>query len=389
MRRLLSTTATTAAAAAAAAVGKTPPINRTQESMRAFKQAMRATRLELIAKGKDRPPARVVEPKKPTRALDKNAFSAAMRSIRQDEEERPLREHAAGKVFTEYAKRALTAARTIVVAGKRDAKSPATFTELLDAVDNLPSVDPELVPKRDLLRLPRPSPAALRQARMERLRRSILQTRAQAAKRAAALEARVQKLADDVEATWSADLKQLDAVVPVNAPFLGVLNHKLAPTANAFKDDKGAFLTMFGPPRPSGGDRPEFDPRVKAVAFLNAVKLKDKEARDARDRKAAQSVMLAKPRVPPVGGQVDAIVEGAAASGVRVALQGRHVGLKAILKGALPPNVVARGAQIAVRVQSVEGEEVKVVLSERSRRPAAAATQAAAAAASVTDATKS
>ena len=82
----------------AAAAGKTPPINRTQESMRVFKQAMRATRLELIAHGKHRPPVRVAEAKQPaTRALDKNAFSAAMRSMRRDAAERPLREHAASQ----------------------------------------------------------------------------------------------------------------------------------------------------------------------------------------------------------------------------------------------------------------------------------------------------
>ena len=58
-------------------------------------------------------------------------------------------------------------------------------------------------------------------------------------------------LAQDIEATWGKAVKEdLKFIVPVNAPFLGVLPRKHAPIAQAFADELYKIRQMYGPPKP-------------------------------------------------------------------------------------------------------------------------------------------
>jgi hypothetical protein len=68
---------------------------------------------------------------------------------------------------------------------------------------------------------------------------------------AVALSKAQYELAQDIEATWGKAIKEdLKLVVPVNAPFLGVLPRKHAPVAQAFADELYKIRQMYGPPKP-------------------------------------------------------------------------------------------------------------------------------------------
>jgi hypothetical protein len=74
------------------------------------------------------------------------------------------------------------------------------------------------------------------------------------------------QLAADIEQTWNKPVKDdLKILVPVNAPYLGVLPKFHAEIASAFGDDPDKIKYMYGPPRPVPDEESQhfgYDPRI-------------------------------------------------------------------------------------------------------------------------------
>lgn len=74
------------------------------------------------------------------------------------------------------------------------------------------------------------------------------------------------QLAADIEQTWNKPVKDdLKNIVPVNAPYLGVLPKFHTEIASAFGDDQDKIKYMYGPPRPVSDDESQsfgYDPRI-------------------------------------------------------------------------------------------------------------------------------
>jgi len=80
------------------------------------------------------------------------------------------------------------------------------------------------------------------------------------------LAAAQRELAVDLEQTWNKPVKEdLKAIVPVNAPFLGVLPKRHADIAPLFGDEKHKIRQMYGPPTPQAPAENQYlgyDPRI-------------------------------------------------------------------------------------------------------------------------------
>ena len=74
----------------------------------------------------------------------------------------------------------------------------------------------------------------LQKAKVVRMQRAVARIRLIKEEKQTRLEKNISALTDQIMTSWRSDLKQLEEIVPVNAPFLGVLPKHHAPSALSF-----------------------------------------------------------------------------------------------------------------------------------------------------------
>jgi hypothetical protein len=235
---------------------------------------------------------------------------------------------------------------------------------------------------RYLLRPLQPSKDDFAKLKAEKLAYAIDLARKKARAASHLNERRIGVLAADIWESWTKDVKQLDDIVPVNAPFLGLLPTRSADAASEFADPLDKIMFAYGPPNfvvkrqtASPGDaassskrtavvvNSQHDPRISATLLQYTLMRDDQRLHDDR---LERKVKL-REQGPEIGSKLTALVlEKDTADDLPNSVilnKGLYYDMPAVLRNAK----AKEGALVTGTVVAVEKEpsgEVVIVLDE-------------------------